>query len=85
MASKTKTYRRENGRYRGAARRLSGARDAEVKLKTLSSLEKRFGKELPKGTVANLRDALEQERPEEADEKRLDQLRRRLSGDRRGP
>jgi CHAD domain-containing protein len=69
-----KTYRRENERYRDAARRLSGARDAEVKLKTLSSLEERFGKELPKGTVDDLRDALERERPEEADEKHLDQL-----------
>ena len=71
-----KTYRRENERYRDAARRLSGARDAEVKLQTLSSLEKRFGKVLPKSAVANLREALERERPEEADENHLDELLR---------
>jgi CHAD domain-containing protein len=69
-----KTYRRENARYRSAARRLSGARDAEVKLQTLSSLEERFGEELPEGTVANLRGSLESERPQQPDWEHLDQL-----------
>jgi CHAD domain-containing protein len=71
-----KVYRRENERYRGAARRLSGARDAEVKMQTLSSLEERCGDELPEGSIAGLRGALEQQRPEEPHEEHLDQLER---------
>lgn len=71
-----KAYRRENERYRDAARRLSAARDAEVKLQTLTSLEDRFGDELPGGAVAGLRSELEDERPREAQEEHLDQLER---------
>ncbi len=67
-----KVYRRENERYRCAARRLSGARDAEVKLQTLSSLEERFGD--PEGGIAGLRGALAQERPDEPQGEHLDQL-----------
>ena len=71
-----KTYRRENERYRDAGRQLSGARDAEVKIQTLSSLQAGFGDELPESDIAGLRSALEQERPEGADEEHLDPLKR---------
>ena len=57
-----KAYGRENRRYRDAARRLSGARDADVKIQTLSSLDERFNKELLEGAIAGLRAALERER-----------------------
>jgi CHAD domain-containing protein len=42
-----KRYRRENARYRDAARLLASTRDAEVKLKTLSALREHYGDEVP--------------------------------------
>jgi CHAD domain-containing protein len=41
-----RAYRAENRRFRDAGRRLSAARDAEVKLETLASLRERFPDEL---------------------------------------
>jgi CHAD domain-containing protein len=68
------TYRRENTRYRDAARRLSGARDAEVRLQTLDALEERFDGELPDGAASGFRDSLEQSRPEGAGSEHLREL-----------
>ena len=56
-------FREANRNYREAARSLSGARDAEVKLQTLAALEERFPGKLPGDTVDPLRAALEAERP----------------------
>jgi CHAD domain-containing protein len=39
-------YRAENRRFQEAGRRLSAARDAEVKLETLEGLQERFGEQL---------------------------------------
>jgi CHAD domain-containing protein len=39
-------FRQENRRYGDAARRLGGARDAEVRLQTLTKLRERYGEEL---------------------------------------
>lgn len=55
-------YREENHRYRDAGRRLSSARDAEVKLETLDALGGRLGGELAAGAVGEWREALERER-----------------------
>jgi CHAD domain-containing protein len=57
-----KTFRTENCRYRDAGRLLARSRDAEVKLQTLTALEKRFGERLPVGTSASWSKALEHER-----------------------
>ena len=56
-------YREASSQFREAARSLSGARDAEVKLQTLTALEERFPGELPDATLDPLRAALEAERP----------------------
>jgi CHAD domain-containing protein len=64
----------------GTGRRLSGARDAEAKLDTLSSLDQRLGDELPAGTIAALEQSLERERPENADEEQLEELKRAAKG-----
>jgi CHAD domain-containing protein len=53
-------YRAERSRYRDAARLLSGARDAEVKLTTLTGLRERYADEAP--AADELRHALEDER-----------------------
>ena len=53
-------YRAERSRYRDAARLLSGARDAEVKLTTLDRLRERYPDESP--ATDGLRGALEDER-----------------------
>jgi CHAD domain-containing protein len=71
-----KAYRRENCRYRDAARLLSGARDAEIRVRTLELLERRFGPELAATEVAALRKRLEGERPRGADAGQLDRLDR---------
>lgn len=42
-----KQYRRENARYRDAARLLSSTRDADVKLRTLAALRERYGDDVP--------------------------------------
>jgi CHAD domain-containing protein len=55
-------YQRENIRFRDAGRLLSGARDAEVKLETLSGLVERFPERLSEERLAPLIDALEDER-----------------------
>ena len=55
-----RTYRIESDRYRDAARLLSGPRDAEVKLKTLTDLLERHPDEAP--AAGALRAILEQER-----------------------
>jgi CHAD domain-containing protein len=55
-----KRYRAENARYRDAARLLSGPRDAEVKLETLTGLRERYPEEMP--ATARLERALEDER-----------------------
>jgi CHAD domain-containing protein len=49
-------YRSENRRYRDAAGLLSGARDAEVKLSTLTGLRERYPAEMP--TTDRLKRAL---------------------------
>jgi CHAD domain-containing protein len=55
------TYRRENRRFRDAGRLLSAARDAEVKVQTLDSLQERFA-ELNGDGLKAFRDRLEDER-----------------------
>ena len=45
-------YRAENGRYRDAARLLSGARDAEVKLATLAALREDYPDDVPEAKAA---------------------------------
>lgn len=42
-----KQFKRENARYRDAARLLSSTRDAEVKLQTLRALRERYGADVP--------------------------------------
>jgi CHAD domain-containing protein len=51
-------YRSENRRFRDAGRRLSAARDAEVKIETLDSLRERFADELPAERVMDFRRVL---------------------------
>ncbi len=55
-------YQRENTRFRDAGRMLSGARDAEVKLATLNSLQQRFEEELGGAELDALVGRLESER-----------------------
>jgi CHAD domain-containing protein len=55
-------YRAANARYRDAARELSPARDAEVKLATLTALRASHPDNLPRATA--LQQALERERAE---------------------
>jgi len=57
-----KPFRAENHRYRDAGRALSGSRDAEVKVATLTALEERFGHGLPSASVWNWKRVLERER-----------------------
>jgi CHAD domain-containing protein len=51
--------RRENGAARDAARRLSGARDAEVMIQTLDDLSERYAGQGPKATFTAIRARLE--------------------------
>jgi CHAD domain-containing protein len=55
-------YRTENQRYRDAGRRLSAARDAEVKVETLVSLRERFDDGLDDDALKGFAEALEAER-----------------------
>jgi CHAD domain-containing protein len=55
-------YRRENRRFRDAGRSLAAARDAEVKLETLSELRERFGNEFPGERVEPFERILREER-----------------------
>lgn len=57
-------YRAENERFRDAGRRLSAARDAEVKLATLRSLRERYPQEFPPRGAKRLEAALKSERDE---------------------
>jgi CHAD domain-containing protein len=52
------TYKRENGRYRDAARELSDVRDAQVRAATIEALGDRFADDPPAGGWEALRDAL---------------------------
>ena len=54
--------RRENRVLRGVARRLSGARDSEVAVKTLDQLADRYTGQVPENTFATLRERLERRR-----------------------
>ena len=58
-----KAFKAENHRYRDAGRLLSGSRDAEVKLETLSALLHEFD-DLPEGTAETWEGMLETERDE---------------------
>jgi CHAD domain-containing protein len=60
-------YRRENMRFRDAARALSGARDAQVKLETLAALRERLDERFAEDELALLTHALEAERKRLAD------------------
>lgn len=60
------TYRSENHRFRDAGRGLSGRRDAEVKVATLTALEERFGAALPSASAWSWKRVLERERQEAA-------------------
>src|SRR5918995_6276046 len=40
-------YRRENGAFRDAGRRLAGARDSQVLLETLDALSERYPRQAP--------------------------------------
>ena len=53
-----KTYRRENGRFRDAARALSEARDAQVRAQTVDALAERFADDEPPGGWWAVRAAL---------------------------
>ncbi|HEX3239139.1 MAG TPA: CHAD domain-containing protein [Solirubrobacterales bacterium] len=55
------TYKAENKRYREAGRALSGSRDAAVRMQTLESLERHFGREFPSAAAATWRGQLEAE------------------------
>jgi CYTH domain-containing protein/CHAD domain-containing protein len=57
-----KRFRRENRRFRDAARLLSGSRDAEVKTQTLRSLEEWAGDSFPAGPSLAWCEALEADR-----------------------
>ncbi|HTA13577.1 MAG TPA: CHAD domain-containing protein [Solirubrobacteraceae bacterium] len=58
-------FKRVNGSLRGAAQRLGGARDAEVRLATLERLIRRHPKALASEGVEQLRLRLEQEREQQ--------------------
>jgi len=65
-------YRAENARFRDAGQRLSGARDAQVKLETLDQLSERTGDRLTAQRIRGLRERLEAERGLEAGAERGD-------------
>ena len=51
-------YRRENGAFRDAGRRLSGARDSQVLVETLDALSERDPDEAPRARFARFREML---------------------------
>jgi CHAD domain-containing protein len=57
-------FEAEDRRYRDAGRLLSGSREAEVKLETLSALRAELGDDLPAGSCRPWEQALKQERDE---------------------
>ena len=72
-------YQRENQRYRDAARRLSGARDAQALAETVAQLEVRFGDAPPPGGWKPIAQALT--RSDGADPAQLDRLRERAAAE----
>jgi CHAD domain-containing protein len=72
-------YARENARYRDAARRLSGARDAQALAETVSALEERFEDEPPPGGWKPIAKALT--RSDGVDAAELDRLRERAAAE----
>ena len=72
-------YRRENKRYRDAARRLSGARDAQALAETVAALEDRFEDESPPGGWKPVAEALTRSEPADAAE--ADRLRDRVASE----
>jgi CHAD domain-containing protein len=72
-------YRPENERYRDAARRLSGARDAQALAETVSALEARFEDEPPPGGWKPIAQALT--RTDGVDAAELDRLRERAAAE----
>ena len=61
-AMSPKQRRRENHALRGAARGLSGVRDADVMIETMGELADRFAGQLPEGTFRAIVDQLERDR-----------------------
>ncbi len=61
------TYRQESDALRAVARRLSGARDAQVMIETLRALEQRFPDELAPQLTQRLHERLDDERVREID------------------
>ncbi len=59
-------YRTESERYREAGQALSGSRDVEVKVATLTALEEHCGSEMPSASAWGWRRLLERERQEAA-------------------
>jgi CHAD domain-containing protein len=57
-----KQRRHENDALRQAARRLSGARDADVMIETTAQLSDRFAGQVPQGAFAEIGDALTRRR-----------------------
>jgi CHAD domain-containing protein len=74
-----RVYRRENERYRDAARRLSGARDAQALAETVSVLEDRFEDAPPPGGWKPIVSALT--RSDGAGAAELDRLRERAAAE----
>jgi len=72
-------FRAENDRYRGAARRLSASRDAEIKLATLTALARRFDGQLPGDSLTEWQEALSSGRTAAAtDEALLGEIERAI-------
>ena len=65
-------YRRENTEFRDTGRRLSDARDSEVMIETLDALQRRYGDEIPAGSMDRLRDQLAAEHREAIERLRQD-------------
>jgi CHAD domain-containing protein len=62
-----KQRRRENRALRDAARGLSGARDADVMIETITQLSERFAGQLPESAFREVADQLERDRDERRD------------------
>jgi CHAD domain-containing protein len=65
-------YRRENTEFRDTGRRLSDARDSQVMIETLDALQRRYGDEIPAGSMDRLRDQLAAEHREAIERLRQD-------------
>jgi CHAD domain-containing protein len=71
-------YGRENRRYRDAARRLSGVRDAQALAETVDALADRFEDDPPPGGWAAIKSALGSDSADSAD---VDRLRERAAAE----